>query len=162
MPRHDETRSLPYSASQMFDLVADVDRYPEFLPWIVGVRIRERNERMLTADLMVGFRVFRERFTSRVTLERPRHIQVDYLDGPLKYLHNDWRFEDEGEGRSRISFRVDFEFRSRLFESLAGGMFTHAVHRMVQAFEKRAAALYAPAAASASSDSPNLTVSSRT
>jgi len=130
----------------MFALVADVRRYPEFLPWVTGTRIRSESEHELVADLLVGFRMIRESFTSRVTLDRPSRIHVDYLSGPLRYLRNDWRFEPDGEGGCRLSFEVDFEFRNRLFETLAGAVFGEAVRRMVGAFETRAAALYGPVA----------------
>jgi coenzyme Q-binding protein COQ10 len=130
----------------MFALVADVRRYPEFLPWVTGTRIRSQDERELVADLLVGFRMIRESFTSRVALDRPARIHVDYVNGPLRYLHNDWRFEPDGQGGCRLSFEVDFEFRNRLFEKLAGTVFGDAVRRMVGAFEARAAALYGPVA----------------
>ena len=93
MPRHSETRHLPYSPEQLFDLVADVARYDEFLPWVVAVRVRSSSETETVADLVVGFNAFKERFTSRVTKQRPSHICVDYIEGPLKYLKNEWRFE---------------------------------------------------------------------
>ena len=93
MPRHSETKHLPYSPEQLFDLVADIDRYDEFLPWVVAVRVRSSSETETVADLVVGFNAFKERFTSRVTKERPAHICVDYIEGPLKYLKNEWRFD---------------------------------------------------------------------
>jgi coenzyme Q-binding protein COQ10 len=142
MPRHAETRQLPYTPAQMFDLVADVQRYAEFLPWVIGVRMKSRSDTELVADLVVGFKMLRERFTSRVTLERPTRIHVDYLDGPLKYLRNDWTFRDDGEGGTLLNFKVEFEFRNRVFEAIAGAVFGEAVKRMVAAFEARAAALY--------------------
>ena len=135
----------------MFDLVADIGRYPEFLPWCVGARIVSRADDVLLADLVIGFKLLRERFRSKVRLERPGHIHVDYIEGPLKYLHNDWRFADDGASGCIVDFHVDFAFKSRLFESMAGGLFTEAVHRMVRAFEKRADALYGATAASNSS-----------
>ena len=144
MPHHHETRSLPYSASQMFDLVADVGRYGEFLPWVVGVRIRNATPAELTADLIVGFKGLREHFTSRVMLERPQQITVDYLNGPLRHLHNEWRFTPRPDGGCEVDFMVDFAFRNSLFEAIAGEMFGKALRRMTQAFEDRAAALYAP------------------
>ncbi len=126
----------------MFDLVADVGRYGEFLPWVAAVRVRSDSPTEMVADLVVGFRALKERFTSRVTKQRPREIHVDYLDGPLKYLRNDWTFEPDGEGGCLVGFRVDFEFKSRIFEALAGQMFGIALKRMVGAFETRAAKLY--------------------
>lgn len=149
MPHHHETRSLPYSANQMFDLVADVGRYGEFLPWVVGVRIRNATPAELTADLIVGFKGLREHFTSRVMLERPQRITVDYLNGPLRHLHNEWRFTPRPDGGCEVDFMVDFAFRNSLFEAIAGEMFGKALRRMTQAFEDRAAALYAPVAPSA-------------
>ncbi|HEU5481570.1 MAG TPA: type II toxin-antitoxin system RatA family toxin [Sphingomicrobium sp.] len=142
MPRHSETRHLPYSPEQLFDLVADVSRYDEFLPWVVAVRVRSSSEKETIADLVVGFSAFKERFTSRVVKERPERICVDYIEGPLKYLHNEWRFERAADGGTNLLFSVDFAFRSRLFETLAGQMFDRALRRMTSAFERRAAALY--------------------
>ena len=142
MPRHTERRHLPYTSEQLFDLVADVANYDKFLPWVVAVRIRSSSETETVADLVVGFSAFRERFTSRVVKERPGKICVDYIEGPLKYLHNEWTFEPAEEGGTNLCFSVDFAFRSRLFESLAGQMFDRALRRMTGAFEQRAAALY--------------------
>ena len=142
MPRHSETRQLPYTPDQLFDLVADVKRYDEFLPWVTAVRIRSSSEEETVADLIVGFNAFKERFTSRVRKERPGRIVVDYLEGPLKYLHNEWRFEPAARGGTDIHFSVDFAFKSRIFEALAGAMFDRALRKMIGAFEARAAALY--------------------
>ncbi|MBA2466836.1 MAG: type II toxin-antitoxin system RatA family toxin [Sphingomonas sp.] len=151
MPRHSETKTLPYTPEQMFDLVADVARYDEFLPWVVAVRVRASSDSETVADLVVGFNAFKERFTSRVTKQRPRHICVDYIEGPLKYLKNEWRFEPAPGGGSEVFFSVDFAFRSRLFESLAGQMFDRALRRMTGAFEQRAAELYGISSSSAQS-----------
>ena len=151
MPRHSETRHLPYTPDQLFDLVADVARYDEFLPWVVAVRIRSSSETETVADLVVGFNAFKERFTSRVQKERARRICVDYIEGPLKYLHNEWRFEPAGDGGTNVHFSVDFAFKSRIFESLAGQMFDRALRRMIGAFETRAAALYGMSRSSAQS-----------
>ncbi len=142
MPRHSEIKHLPYSPAQLFDLVADVARYDEFLPWVVAVRVRSSSEAETVADLVVGFNAFKERFTSRVTKQPPQRIVVDYIDGPLKYLKNEWRFEPAPDGGTKVFFSVDFAFKSRLFESLAGAMFDRALRRMTGAFEQRAAALY--------------------
>ncbi len=141
MPRHQETRHLPYTAEQMFDLVADVKRYPEFLPWVSAMRVRKDGESETLADMIVGFKGLRETFTSRVEKERPGRITVDYVDGPLKHLHNDWRFRPE-EGGCAVDFSVDFAFKNRVFEMLAGQVFGQALRRMIGAFETRAAALY--------------------
>ena len=151
MPRHSETKHLPYSPEQLFDLVADVARYDEFLPWVVAVRVRSSSELETVADLVVGFNAFKERFTSRVRKERPGRIMVDYLEGPLKFLHNEWRFEPAADGGTDVHFSVDFAFKSRLFESLAGAMFDRALRRMTGAFEQRAAALYGISKSSAQS-----------
>jgi coenzyme Q-binding protein COQ10 len=151
MPRHSETRHLPYTPEQLFELVADVARYDEFLPWVVAVRIRSSSETETVADLVVGFSAFKERFTSRVVKHRPDRICVDYIEGPLKYLHNEWEFERAGDGGTNLHFSVDFAFRSRLFETLAGQMFDRALRRMTSAFERRAAALYGINSSSAQS-----------
>jgi coenzyme Q-binding protein COQ10 len=151
MPRHSETRYLPYSPEQLFELVADVARYDEFLPWVVAVRIRSSSETEMVADLVVGFNAFKERFTSRISKQRPSRIDVDYVEGPLKYLHNEWRFEPVADGGTQVHFSVDFAFRSRIFEALAGQMFDRALRRMTGAFETRAAALYGISRSSAQS-----------
>ena len=151
MPRHTETKHLPYSPEQLFDLVADVSRYDEFLPWVVAVRVRSSSATETVADLVVGFNAFKERFTSRVVKERPDKILVDYVEGPLKYLHNEWRFEPTTDGGTNLCFSVDFAFRSRIFEALAGQMFDRALRRMTRAFEERAAALYGISNSSAQS-----------
>ncbi|MEM8696039.1 MAG: type II toxin-antitoxin system RatA family toxin [Pseudomonadota bacterium] len=142
MPRHSETRYVPYTPEQMFDLVADVGRYAEFLPWVVATRIRSNSDTAMVADLVVGFKSLRETFTSKVNKERPGRISVDYLDGPLKYLHNEWQFRSGDRGGCEIEFCVDFAFRSRMFESLAGQVFDRALRKMTDSFETRADALY--------------------
>ena len=151
MPRHSETRHLPYTPEQLFELVADVARYDEFLPWVVAVRIRSSSEEETVADLVVGFNAFKERFTSKVHKERPSRVCVDYVEGPLKYLHNEWKFEPAGDGGTNVHFSVDFAFKSRIFESLAGQMFDRALRRMTGAFEKRAEELYGSSSSSAQS-----------
>src|SRR5947209_2812606 len=145
MPRHTETRNLPYTPEQLFDLVADVGRYHEFLPWVAATRIRSNSDTLMTADLVVGFSSLKETFTSRITKERPSRIHVEYLEGPLKYLHNSWKFRPDGKGGTEIDFCVDFAFKSRIFESLAGQMFDRALRRMINAFEVRAHQLYSGA-----------------
>jgi coenzyme Q-binding protein COQ10 len=142
MPRHTEARNLPYTPEQLFDLVADVGRYQEFLPWVAATRIRSNSDTMMIADLVVGFSALKETFTSRVTKERPSRIHVEYVDGPLKYLHNSWKFQADGKGGSEVDFCVDFAFKNRIFESLAGQMFDRALRRMIGAFEQRAHQLY--------------------
>jgi len=126
----------------MFDLVADIRRYPEFLPWVAAVRITESSDTLLVADMSIGFKALRETFTSRVKLNRPVHVDVDYISGPLKHLHNDWRFTPAEGGGTKLEFDVDFEFNSKMFERLAGAFIHEAFKRMVASFEARALKLY--------------------
>jgi coenzyme Q-binding protein COQ10 len=142
MPTHDERRVIGYSPEQLYALVADIERYPEFLPWCIAARLRRREGDLLVADMVIGFKMIRERFTSRVRLnEAGRRIDVSYVEGPFKYLNNHWVFEDHPEG-CVIDFYVDFEFRSRLLQKMMEALFHEAVRRMVGAFETRAHALY--------------------
>lgn len=148
MPQHSDSRVLPYSADQMYALVADVERYPEFLPWNSAARIRSRRpgapgSEVIEADLVISFKVFRERFGSRVTLwpER-RHIDTEYLDGPFKYLKSGWNFTELPDGGSKVEFFVDFEFRNAILGKVIGVVFHEAMTRIVRAFEDRARALY--------------------
>ena len=150
MPKHSETRHLPYTPEQMFDLVADVARYPEFLPWVSAMRVRSDTPTETVADMIVGFKGLRETFTSRVTKDRTGSIDVEYLDGPLKYLRNNWRFRHEEQGCA-VDFTVDFAFKNRVFEMLAGQVFGTALRRMIGAFEDRAARLYGSNSSSANS-----------
>lgn len=150
MPRHAETRQLPYTPEQMFDLVADVGRYAEFLPWVGAIRVRSNSPTAMVADMIVGFKGVRETFTSRVRKDRPASIHVDYVDGPLKHLTNDWRFRP-APGGCEVDFTVDFAFKNRVFELLAGQVFGHALRRMIGAFEERAAVLYGDGGISSSS-----------
>ncbi|MPZ10332.1 MAG: type II toxin-antitoxin system RatA family toxin [Kiloniellaceae bacterium] len=144
MPIHKEKRVLPHSPSQLYELVVDIERYPEFLPWCQGARIRTRQEDLIVADLIIGFKMFRERFTSRVRPDAAaRRIDVVYAEGPFKYLENHWVFEEHPEG-CQIDFYVDFEFRSKLLQKVIEGLFHEAVRRMVHAFETRADQLYGP------------------
>ncbi len=147
MPSHSESRHLPYTAQQMYDLVADVESYPKFLPWTAAARIRdvrdqEDHSQVMDADLVVSFKVFRERFGSRVVL-RPeeRKIETDYLDGPFKYMISNWRFDEEEDGCT-VHFDVDFAFRNRLLQSAAEIFFYEAMRRIVRAFEERAKVLH--------------------
>ncbi|ALR21235.1 type II toxin-antitoxin system RatA family toxin [Sphingobium baderi] len=142
MPKHNETRSLPYTREQMFDLVVNVAVYPEFLPWVSAIRVRSDSDTEMVADMIVGFKGIKESFTSRVEKHRPDAVRVDYLDGPLKHLHNQWNFRDDGKGGVLVDFEVEFEFKNRLFEMLAGQMFDKALRKMIGAFEARAATLY--------------------
>lgn len=155
MPTHAEKRRVPYAPDQIFALVADIERYPEFLPWTAGVRVRSRKPlaqgeglgegpgEVIEADMIVSFKVFRERFGSRVTL-RPeeRRIDVAYLDGPFKHLNNHWVFLENEDGSTTIDFFVDFEFRSIILQKLIGVVFNEAMLRVVRAFERRADDLY--------------------
>jgi coenzyme Q-binding protein COQ10 len=142
MPTHAEQRYLPYTPGQLFDMVADVEHYPEFLPWCVAARIRRREGKVFFADLVIGFKMVRERFTSKVTLSAPDRIDVAYTEGPFHYLDNHWIFHPAEDGGTNIEFFVDFEFRSKLLQKLIGALFGEAVRLMVAAFEKRARQLY--------------------
>lgn len=143
MPTHAEKRTLPYTPEQMFDLVAGVDKYPQFLPWCLASRITKREGDVFYADLIIGYKMAREAFTSKVTALRPDHIHVEYLSGPMKYLSNHWRFlPQEGGKGCLIDFYVDFEFKNPVFQKLMGVFFEKAVQRMVAAFEERARVLY--------------------
>jgi coenzyme Q-binding protein COQ10 len=146
MPRHSETRVLPYTAAQMYDLVADVASYPQFLPWCSAARIRSRtpegDAEVMLADLVISFKVFREKFGSRVTLKPVENsIDTEYLDGPFKYLKSTWDFKDI-EGGCEVAFFVDFEFKNAILQGVIGVVFNEAMNRIVRAFEARAADLY--------------------
>lgn len=144
MPTHAEQRVVPFTPEQLFDLIADIQRYPEFLPWCVGARIRKRDGNRIVADLVIGYKLIRERFTSTVTLSPEQNrIDVEYTDGPFKYLNNHWVFEPHPEG-CLIDFYVDFEFRSKMLQKIIEVFFNEAVRRMVGAFEDRAHELYGP------------------
>jgi coenzyme Q-binding protein COQ10 len=151
MPGNRETRRLPYSAEQMFDLVADVGRYSEFLPWVIATRVRSNTETEMVADMVVGFKAIRESFTSRVAKQRAREIAVHYVDGPLSDLDNVWTFRVVDDHTCEIDFLVEFTFRNRLFEKIAGQYFDKAFRKMVEAFETRAAQLYGTSSSSAQS-----------
>ena len=151
MPGIRETRSLPYSAEQMFDLVADVARYPEFLPWVVATRVKSDSDTEMVADMLVGFKALREKFTSRVIKDRPNRIEVIYVDGPMKDLDNIWRFIPRADGGCDLDFCVDFTFKNMMFEMLAGQYFDRAFRKLVAAFEERADALYGNKSSSAQS-----------
>lgn len=150
MPRHAETRHLPYTPEEMFDLVADVARYPEFLPWVSAARVREEEPGVSVADLVIGFGGFKERFTSRVRQHRPHRLVVDYVDGPLRSLINEWSFASDGQGGCALTFRVEFAFRSRILETVATRVFDRALRSMIAAFEARASRLYGPGGQSGS------------
>lgn len=153
MPKHVETRRLPYRPEQIFDLVADIARYPEFLPWVAAARVRSQSASEITADLVIGFGGIKERFTSRVVKQRPERLSIDYIDGPLKFLRNDWTFTPDDTGGCCVGFRVEFAFRSRIFEAVAGQVFDRALRHMIAAFEARAVHLYGAEASGISSSS---------
>lgn len=154
MPTHAENRILPYTPTQLFDLVADIERYPEFLPWCLAARVRRRDGDKIVGDLVIGFRMIKERFTSHVTLTRPDRIDVSYTHGPLRYLNNHWLFIEHPDG-CLIDFYIDFEFRSRVLQKMIGVLFNEAVKRMVGAFEARAHELYGdPAGTAAPASGP--------
>lgn len=147
MPRHAETRTLPYRADQMFALVADVARYPEFLPWTAAARIRSRQPvaggEVMEADLVISFKVFREKFGSRVTLlPAEGRILTEYIDGPFRHLKSVWSFADRPDGGCDVGFEVDFEFRNAILAGVIGLVFNEAMQRIVRAFEARAKVLY--------------------
>ncbi|MFK7764129.1 MAG: type II toxin-antitoxin system RatA family toxin [Roseobacter sp.] len=146
MPTHAETKTLPYSAQEMYDLVADVAQYPQFLPWCAAARVRSVTPQgesfLMEADLVISFKVFRERFASRVILKpEDKKIDTEYLDGPFRYMKSNWAFEDI-EGGCEVSFFVDFAFRNMVLQKLIGVVFNEAMQRIVRAFEARAQTLY--------------------
>ena len=146
MPTHSETRFLPYTPQQMYNLVADVSSYPKFLPWCAAARIRSQNpdgdSMVMEADLVISFKVFRERFGSRVTLWPNDHrIESEYLDGPFRYMKSSWAFK-EVDGGCDVSFFVDFEFKNAILQGIIGVVFNEAMQRIVRAFERRAQELY--------------------
>lgn len=145
MPSHQEKKVLPYSPEQLFDLVMDINEYPKFLPWCVGSRITKKEEGVVWADLIIGYKMIREKFTSKVVFEKPNTITVEYQTGPMKYLRNYWRFRPMPGNHTEIDFYVDFEFKSKIFQSLATVFFNEIIHRMVSAFEKRAREVYGDA-----------------
>ena len=142
MPTFTNRVDVPYSQAQLFDLVADVAKYPEFLPWCVGAVVRSRTPTELVADLTIGFGPFRETFTSRVTLEHPGRIRARYENGPFRYLNNQWVFIARPNNGAQVDFWVDFEFRNRVLQAAIGPVFSEAVKRMVSAFLKRARDVY--------------------
>lgn len=148
MPKFESQRKVPHSPDQMFDLVADIERYPEFLPLCEALSIRSRKERdakqLLVADMTVGYKAIRETFTTQVLLNRAEHvIEVQYIDGPFKYLNNRWTFLPDGQGGCTVNFFIDYEFKSRILGALMGSMFDRAFRMFAEAFEARAAKVYA-------------------
>ena len=148
MPKFETHRPVPHTPDQMFDLVADVERYPEFLPLCNGLVVRSRKERdgktLLVADMTVGYKAIRETFTTQVLLNRAEHvIDVHYVDGPFKYLNNRWGFQPTADGGCTIDFFIDYEFKSRILGALMGSMFDRAFRMFTEAFETRAGKIYA-------------------
>lgn len=137
MPSHAERKFLPYRRDDVFALVADVGKYPEFLPWCMAARVRPLADQSFEADLVIGFKMVRETFTSRVDLNPPDVVDVTYTKGPMRHLNNRWLIE-EAEGGCMVDFKLDFEFKSVLLRKLIGPLFGEAVRRMVAAFETRA------------------------
>ena len=152
MPTHAEKKTLPYTPEQLFELVADVEKYPEFLPWCIGSRISKREGHVFYNDIVVGYKMVREKFSSRVTCTRPDHIHVEYLGGHMRRSSNHWRFIREPDGSCTIDFYVDFSFKSKVFQGVVEVFFNEAVKRMVSAFEERAEALHVPLSFSCSDD----------
>ena len=149
MPTHHETQHLPYTTRQVFDLVADVEKYAEFLPWCVGARILERHdaEGYFVAELLIGYKQLREKYTSKVMLVAPEGehgecaIDVELIKGPFSHLDNRWRFMPDGE-HTRVEFQLDFEFRTKLLNKLISAFFHKATQKMVSAFKDRADEIY--------------------
>lgn len=147
MPAFNSSRTVGFSPEQMFDLVADVERYPEFLPLCEGLIVRRRStlddgREVLLADMTVGYKAIRETFTSRVTLDRSTlRIDVEYVDGPFSHMENIWRFKADGT-YTTVVFSINYQFKSRMLGLLMGGMFDQAFRRFADAFEKRAAIIY--------------------
>lgn len=149
MPGIHEQRRVTYSPEQMFDLVADVGSYAKFLPWVIATRVRSDSDTEMTADMVVGFKSLREKFTSQVVKTRPEKLTVHYIDGPMRDLDNSWTFTALPNGGCEIDFCVDFTFKNRVFEVLAGQYFDRAFRKMMAAFETRADALYGNSSSSA-------------
>jgi coenzyme Q-binding protein COQ10 len=139
---HKETRRVPYSADLMFRVVSEVERYPEFLPWVLGLRVKSRSGHTVIAEMMVGYKGFREKYTSKVVLD-PDHYTVDVTqtEGPFRKLENHWRFIPLGPDSCEVEFSIDFEFRNRILAAVAGAAFEKALLKMTEAFEARAASL---------------------
>ncbi|MCX8569960.1 MULTISPECIES: type II toxin-antitoxin system RatA family toxin [Hyphomicrobiales] len=149
MPKFETTRHVSHSPEEMFALVADVEKYPEFLPLCEGLNVRSRRERdgreILVADMTVGYKAIRETFTTQVLLTPAEHtIDVKYLDGPFRYLTNEWKFLASPDGGAKVEFFIDYEFKSRILGALMGTMFDRAFRMFAEAFEKRADAIYGP------------------
>jgi coenzyme Q-binding protein COQ10 len=142
MPTHAEKRLLPFTHEKLYNLVSDVEKYPDFLPWCIALRVHRREVKTINADMIIGFKVFREKFTTRITLNPQSRIDVEYLDGPFKYLNNHWIFNPIESEACEIDFYVDFEFKSLILQKAIGAVFNEAVRKMINAFEARAHIIY--------------------
>lgn len=142
MPRHSETRILPYSCEQIYALVKDVESYDQFLPWCSKSSVHTRNDDWFDASLVVGYKIFRETFYSRVHYQDSDFIRVEYKRGPMKNLQNEWRFTTADNGHCKVHFMVAFEFSNPLLQGIINAFFHEAFGRMVGAFEARARQLY--------------------
>ena len=146
MPTHAEEKHSPFTAQQMYNLVADVEKYPEFLPWCMATRIKSHEDNVMIADMVIGFKLIREKYTSEITLIPNKQVNINYKNGPFKYLNSHWKFIEDENGGCLIDFFIDFEFKSALLQKLMGAVFNEAVHLMMSAFEKRAKELYTASA----------------
>ena len=145
MHKHSEERVLPHSPAAIFNLVADVESYPDFLPWCTATRILKQNESGMIAEMAVGYKSIRERYKSNVELNRDAMIiKVTAIDGPFKYLRNQWYFEECNIDQCKIHFHIEFEFGSWILQQIIGAFFEDAVAKMVLAFETRANEIYNP------------------
>jgi coenzyme Q-binding protein COQ10 len=142
MPTHAEKRILPFKVKQIFDLVADVEKYPDFLPWVISAKIISREDNKFTADLEIGYKIIRTSYRSEVILTPHQTIDINYVDGPFRYLNNHWHFKELDEKLMEVDFFIDFDFQSSYLQVLLQSAFTEVVKRMIQAFEKRAAEIY--------------------
>lgn len=142
MPSHHETRILPYSAEQLFDLVMDIESYPAFLPWCIGARVNDRSKNNLDADVVIGYKMFREKFSSRVHFNRAKDIEVEYMQGPMRNLHNKWTFRNMKAGQCEVDFYVEFSMKTKIFEKLVDQFFHRVLAKMINAFEARAFEIY--------------------
>lgn len=140
MRSYEETVKSPYTKEQIYALVADVEKYPEFIPWCVGARVIEKTEQWVVADLLVGFKGVSESYRSKVHLLEDK-IDIEYLKGPFSHLENRWEFRPT-DGGCEIDFMIKFEFKSKLLQGLIGGLFDKAVMKMMQAFQTRAKEIY--------------------
>lgn len=142
MPQHREIRTIPFSQKQMFDLVADIERYPDFLPWCIDAKIHNKNNNEIIASLKIGYNNFSENFVSKVILNEPNFIEVEDKDGPFKFLTNKWEFNVADNNHCEIVFEIDFSFNSSVLNIIMGNLFYRAFKKMVSSFEDRAHSIY--------------------